>query len=706
MRTRLLARLIPAALLAAYGGAHAQEKQLEAVEVFATESSWRSGSVGVGTFRDTPAKDVPMTINVVDRDLLDAQQANSLYEAMKNTAGVARAQLGATAYDNLSIRGLLVENRSNYRLNGGLPIVNLIDLPLENKERVEVLKGVGGLYYGFVPPSGIINLVTKRAGSTPVTAVQFSTDDNGSAVAGLDIGRRFGAKGEFGARVNIVGGQLESPVRDAGGDRHLYAGAFDWQVTDRWLLKLDVEDIAKDVVEQASILALRAVNGEIPLPRIPDPRKLIAPDWANYDAKEQNVQLRSDFALSDNWIWTVEMGRSWLERDRNFSQLQNYDIATGEGTLQISRTKGQEYINRSQRTEFAGRVETGALTHDLTFGYARNVLSQTAGATRQITVAQNLYNPRDIPETAVVYPDRALHSRTYDQGWYAFDRIALGDWLLMAGARGSEFEFEHATNPALDYTKRRVTPTVAAVYKLTPRTNLYAGYLEGLEDGGIAPARTVNEGDSLKPIVSRQWEGGIKSEWRGLQTNAALFQIERPMNGVNSQGTASTADDVYERLGEGRYRGVELSAGGRFAPRWSLFASAQWLDAEFTDAENDPRLVGKRPANTPKVTASLFVEHSLAAVPGLALSAGAYYTGEREVNPLNQAQVDAFTRYDLGARYRTKLSGRQLDLVANLENVADERYWAAAGDSRVNSNSPLLAVGMPRTLRLSAKLSF
>lgn len=703
MHARLLARLIPAALLLAHGAAHAQDKQLDAVEVFATESSWRAGSVGVGTFRDTPAKEVPMTINVVDRDLLDAQQANSLYEAMKNTAGVARAQLGATAYDNLSIRGLLVENRSNYRLNGGLPIVNLIDLPLENKERVEVLKGVGGLYYGFVPPSGIINLVTKRAGKTPVTAVHFSTDDNGSAVAGLDVGRRFGAGGEFGARVNVVGGQLESPVRDAGGDRHLYSGAFDWQVTERWLLKLDVEDIAKDVVEQASIRTLNPVNGKVPLPRIPDPRKLIAPDWANYDAKAQNVQIRSDVALDDNWVWTVEAGRAWLERDRNFSQMENYDLATGEGRLRIFRTEGQDFANRNLRTEVAGRVATGALTHELTFGYAQNTLTQTLGATRQVTVVQNLFDPRDIPESAVTLPAKQPHFDTVDKGWYAFDRIGFGNWLVMGGLRASEFGYDH---PTIDYTKHKVTPTLAAVYKLTSATNLYAGYLEGLEDGGAAPAGTVNEFEPQKPMVTRQWEGGIKSEWRGLQTNAALFQIERPMNGVNSQGTTSTADDVYERLGEGRYRGVEVSAGGRIAPRWSLFASAQWLDAEFTEAENDPNLVGKRPANTPRVTASLFVEYSLAAVPGLALSAGAYYTGEREVDPLNQARVDGFTRYDLGARYRTRLSGSTLDLVANLENLTDERYWAAAGDSRVNSNSPLLAVGMPRTLRLAAKLSF
>ncbi|HZW20862.1 TonB-dependent receptor plug domain-containing protein [Noviherbaspirillum sp.] len=60
--------------------------------------------------------------------------------------------MNGSTYDNVAIRGIVVENRGNYRLNGSLPIINLIDVPLENKERVEVLKGAFSLYYGFVPP--------------------------------------------------------------------------------------------------------------------------------------------------------------------------------------------------------------------------------------------------------------------------------------------------------------------------------------------------------------------------------------------------------------------------------------------------------------------------------------------------------------------------------------------------------------------------
>ncbi len=94
--------------------------------------------------------------------LIQSQQAQGLLDALRNTAGVSPAQVTTTVYSNIAIRGINVENRGNYRLNGILPIVNLVDLPLEDKDRVEVLKGASALYYGFTTPAGIVNLTMKR----------------------------------------------------------------------------------------------------------------------------------------------------------------------------------------------------------------------------------------------------------------------------------------------------------------------------------------------------------------------------------------------------------------------------------------------------------------------------------------------------------------------------------------------------------------
>ena len=81
----------------------------------------------LGAFRDLNQVDVPLTVNVLTREVLEAQSARSLFDALKNTAGVTRAQITGSAYDNLAIRGIIVENRGNYRLNGSLPIINLAD---------------------------------------------------------------------------------------------------------------------------------------------------------------------------------------------------------------------------------------------------------------------------------------------------------------------------------------------------------------------------------------------------------------------------------------------------------------------------------------------------------------------------------------------------------------------------------------------------
>ena len=107
---------------------------------------------------------------------------------MRNTAGVTRQQNGGDTWDQLVIRGVEVQNRTNYRLNGSMPIMNFSQVPMENKARVEVLKGASALYYGFTAPSGIVNYVTKRAGLHPVTSVGLRFDTNGTLLAHADVG--------------------------------------------------------------------------------------------------------------------------------------------------------------------------------------------------------------------------------------------------------------------------------------------------------------------------------------------------------------------------------------------------------------------------------------------------------------------------------------------------------------------------------------
>ncbi|MEF9480993.1 TonB-dependent receptor plug domain-containing protein [Ralstonia sp. 1B3] len=58
-----------------------------------SQRGFAASTAQVGAFRGMALRDIPATVNVVTREALDAQQDTSLYDALRNTAGVTRQQL-------------------------------------------------------------------------------------------------------------------------------------------------------------------------------------------------------------------------------------------------------------------------------------------------------------------------------------------------------------------------------------------------------------------------------------------------------------------------------------------------------------------------------------------------------------------------------------------------------------------------------------
>lgn len=650
--------------------------------VITADRGYGARTVQVGAFRNARVIDTPLTVNVVSREVLDAQGALTLHDALRNTAGVTRSQLNGATYDNISIRGILVENRGNYRLNGSLPVINLVDQPLENKERVEVLKGASALYYGFVPPSGVINMTTERAGDVPAGEVTLRGDDNGTLIGALDVSRRF-ADGRIGARVNLAHGEVETGVRRLQGERTLAALALDVDPTDRLSVKFDYEYIEKDISEPPAIALLPAVGGVITLPDVPDPKLNLGDKWQRYDAWARNALLRVDYKLSSQWSLKAELGEAITERDRFFSQFQNYNLATGAGTLQIGLAKDQRFTNRNARAELTGLVFTGPIEHELTFGWTLNERRSRGFNAPNRTIAQNLYAPVRFGPVAFPTINTIAPSKIIDEGAYVFDRMTWGPLQVLAGLRWSDYR----SISARTYSAEEVTPAVSALYKLRPWLSVYATYLEGLEEGGIAPANNVNAFEVLPPAKSKQWEAGAKAEFgEAVVASLAYFEITKPSAFTN-------AENRFVLDGETEYRGVEFMAAGRLDENLQVIASGLWLDASLERAA-DARLIGKRPENTPKWTASVFADYRIAAVEGLSVNAGLFYVGKRAVNPLNQAFVDGFVTATAGAKLERELGGKRTSFQVNVENLFDEDYWNSAGNN-------LLGVGAPRTVKFT-----
>ncbi|MDO4906008.1 MAG: TonB-dependent siderophore receptor [Lautropia sp.] len=669
---------------------------LAAVHITAIRSDgFKPLTVKAGSFRGASVMDVPSTINVVTQEVLEQQATGGLYDAVRNTAGVTRQQNGGDTWDQLVIRGIPVENRTNYRLNGSMSIVNMAQVPMENKERVEVLKGASALYYGFTAPSGIVNYVTKRATLTPISSMGLKIDDQGSAIVYTDIGRTFGEQRQYGLRLNAAGGRIGNYLDGTGdGNRGFVSAAFDWRVTNRLVVSIDADYDRRRTVEQAGIALPGAVDGIITLPHAVDPKKLIGPDWAVFRTESNNVQLRTDYALTDTWTLTLEAGRAQVERDRTLPIFRFNDAAgmiSGDGNIRGNIQHGDNITNLL-RTELTGIVETGPLTHDLTLGIARANKTQDPIYQQVYTVAsQNLYNPVPITNARINARPTSPTTEaleTTDTGTYVIDRIEFSpQWQLIGGLRYSKYRLDQGND---HYRASKTTPMAAVIYKPRNDLSVYASYAKGLEEGETAPSGSDNVGQRLQPGVSDQFELGTRMELgNGTQLSAASFDIDRP-------GYYTDTSNIFTADGKQRYRGLELSLQGRLTRQLAWQASAALLDPEFRSVGDEYN--GKLPENAAKRTGSLFLSYALDAVPGLSFNGGAYFTGRRPVDDLNQAWLGGVTLYSLGARYRSAILGKQTILQLNIDNVADKRYWAGAGTR--------LSAGAPRTIKAGIRIDF
>jgi iron complex outermembrane receptor protein len=644
--------------------------------------------IQVGSFRGSNVLEAPLTVAVLPRDLMDAQLVTNLGDVLKNTPGVSFSQVSPAVSTNVTIRGIPVENRTNYRLNGGLPVVNLIDMPTEAYERVEVLKGVSSLYYGFTTPAGIVNLIAKRPLHEAAYTLNVFGNSGGGYGAHLDASG-VSESGGVGVRVNLVAANADYGVDRSNGSRWAGVVALDLKPAEDMNLRFDAQVIHKDITEPA-IFQMTAVGGVITLPPLLDHSKNLAPEWAKTDADEYNVMAHFDWRFARDWEFVAEAGYSDVTCDRNLSLLRNVNNTTGAAQLRVSQSNGLNFENRNYRAEVAGGFETLMLRHQLTLGvtlnerYARSVLVVNRD------FAYNIFTRPFIPE--VLLPARQVPNpgKITDRGYYVFDKISYEKLVdVLVGVRRTNYK--NISRTGAPYRAEVTSLSGGVVVKPMTGLSFYATYIEGLEEGGVAPQTTVNPGEILQPNESKQKEVGVKWEpHRGLLLTAGYFRINRASVFTNSANR-------FVQDGRSIYKGVELSASGEINDYVSVVLSGSRLDAELT--KGSPSLVGKVPENTAKWTGSAFVEVKIPGVEGLSVNGGAFYTSKRAVNADNQAFIPGYTLYSLGARYRTEIHDQPVEFRISAENLTNKRYFAATGGS-------LVAYGLPRLVKASIGVSF
>ena len=696
---------------AASGSAIASSETVENEQaipsVVVSGSKWTvSDRASVGGFADMPIIDTPASVSAFGRERMQDLAIRSATDALAYDASVGDAYNAVGYAEQFSVRGFMLNNNSGYRKDG-IAIPADTQIPLENKERLELLKGVAGMQSGLAAPGGILNFVTKRPTSNDLRSATVEARERGTLYGAVDLGGRFDDQ-RFGYRVNAAAERLRSYIKGADGERQFVSGAFDWQISPDALLQLDADFQHKEQVTAPGYQLIRGVE----LPRGVSAKTLLnAQPWTKpVDTDSANLGLRFDYRLNANWRALVTANKHWFKRDDytafpygcsnegdgyypGFCSNGDYDVYDYQST-------GERKTPFGVQAQVQGRFALGGLRHVLTagLGYAErhnsygDYVYDYAGYSNiydNLVVDPAPGNPRTGP-VGERYTER-------ERSLFVQDIVTLTPELtLHAGLRYTKIASSQLPEPELGWTSSKasyVLPSVSLVYGLTPNWNLYGTVAHGLQSGGVAEMGTTNENEDLGPNRSKQFELGTKGQFGDVALSAALFQITTGLEYTN-------AADTFVRNGDQQHRGFELAVQ-RGSGDLTYGATLMALRAK-QEGTGDARYDGKRATNVPELKTTLWADYAVPAVPGLKVSGQWQYAGKKSFDPENTVDVPGYHVFGLGASYGLKTGTTAVTLRARVDNLFDKFYWRDV----TQQLGGYLLPGAPRTLRVSAQFDF
>ena len=713
------ARAALAATLALCAHAHAEAQDS------VTITGRNGGTAGLAGFGDAPLARTPLQASVVGQAVL-ADQGISQFSGLTRLDASASDAYNAEGYwSNLSVRGYVLDNRFNYRRDG-LPINAETAIALDNKERLELLKGTSGVQAGTSAPGGLLNLVVKRPNG-PIRTVRLEARASGSWLGAVDLSQRLGEQGAIGVRLNAAYERLDPAVRNTKGQRSLLALALDWQLSADTLLQAEVESSRQS---QPSVAGFSMLGNTVPAAKSLDPRLNL-----NDQAWRQNVVLDGDTAslrlqqrLGEHWRFTAHAMQQRLRSDDRTAFPYGVYDANSYDCPQVpinlcdryasdgSFTYWQYISDRERRTSsalqlsVAGQISTGTLAHQIETGVLltryqgrfQDQVFDIAGDGRVDRIVQ-------VPPAAG-YLDANTNRDERATEWFARDAMRLGpNWQLWAGLRHTQMDRSSVRTSAdstgslraTDYDRRATTPWLALALQIGPKTMLYTSWGKGLETD-VAPNRSryINAGASLA-LQSRQFEVGLKHGTEEVEASLTLFDIDRGQSAdIGACGAALSCERMID--GSSRHRGIEGSWTQQWAA-WSWQASAMLLDAQ-RQGSQQPGINGQRPTNVPSATLRLGTEYRPASMAGLTLQAALSAESNRVVLPYDESvRIPGWATLGLGLRWRQELAGSTLQWRVGVDNATNRRAWK---ESPYQFGHVYLYPMAPRSWRASVQAAF
>jgi iron complex outermembrane receptor protein len=686
----------------------------------------------VSGFGDVPAQELPFSTTTIDNATLRDIGAQRVSDALRLDASVADAFNSPAYWDILSVRGFTLDNRYNYRREG-MAISAETMIPMDNKERIELLKGTSGIQAGTSSPGGLVNYVVKRAPTNAdqiIRNMTFSYGQGNNRSVAADLGGRFGETSEFGYRFNIAHEDLDPYIRDTKGNRDLVALAMDWRLKQGTVLDFEIEHSRR---EQIGVIGYSLLEGVLPAPV--DPRvNLTRQSWSVpgvFNALTGSIRLRQE--LNDGWQWTTQYGVQRLKSDDRLIFAYGYNggppgagylagvITPQDQTTQLTdqftragryeiddfRSDNEKRLMDVVQTEVSGLTEIQGFKNHLIFGVSRQRQLDRLPPMQTWNPAGegNVFGGSSASPSPDPYTPNTNRSE-YSNEFTIKDRIELTTQTsVWTGLRHVEYNRLSTQNNGSHQSRYEGSMNLPWIGLSTTVENkvFYASHGHGIEQfvAPNTPLWLAQAGQQLGVGRSRQTEFGVRSlaSQGYVGWNAAVFQIERPLAYDQKLSGTDTGNFVRHLDGKQTHQGLELGTN-LSTGQWRLGSQAQWLYAKISGVEETSGSVGTSPLNVPKFVLRGMAEYRYTSLPGLRTGIRVSHEGERNVTEDGSVQLPAWTIFDATAHYDTKVNNVASTWTLAIENLEDKRYWR---ESPKQFGHYYLYPGAPRTIRATVQ---
>ncbi len=533
-------------------------------------------------------QDIPMSVQVLSKDLLEKVDVTRLYELQFNIPGLVVNDIGMFGA-GFSLRGIAdqlglsmtVATHLNgvYLGNSNLAIARLFDL-----ERVEVLKGPQGTLYGRNSTGGSINFITRAPED------EFSAEIE-AAYGSFDTARTEGYINvpfdKSALRLAFIGSEGDGYISNSVDDRKFAESDF-WGLRGTLLInpsdKLQFDIMAQHVRDDGA-------SGDLwdPWPRfLPDPDDI----WLT------RVTLPNPYLVTENDTVSIN-----AQYDLGFAQLHSI---TGYAH---SRINGLDDCAGSPILAGCSRG-VNPLTYDQ-WSQEIQLISNTDGAFDWL-VGANFFSSEESSKFHLSVPffgPAPLNDASSTEEETAYAGFGQATWQIapLWGITGG-LRFSHERNRVSSVgvgVEDNHTLTVAEddwshvswridlEHSVSENLMLYAGVSTGFKSGGITTDLLPDgQYDSFGPENLTAFELGAKSRSadRRLTFNGSAFYYDfRDLQVATTMFTEEGLITDVQNAGKAEVYGLDLDGSFAISDSLTLSSGVVWLPKrEFVEFWNDP----------------------------------------------------------------------------------------------------------------------